>query len=224
VKLKNQVWISNALTSGELSNKLGIRAKYFGHDWEEPTHFVPRKPEEVSKDMQRQSRGETLQREDFPEACYVFDPKRFGQIRDFFFLGGFAAVKGRLAEVLQEANLGAGGLIQIPVFEADKQTELPGPFYALNLTARKDTFRADESVNIDPILTMELAGKELWGQYANANDQIAVSALALEEGPDLWVDPKLKSTLFLSGGLMTAIRQARIKEGYLRLLRCRIVD
>ncbi|MBN9673285.1 hypothetical protein [Roseibium aggregatum] len=174
--------------------------------------------------MQRQSRGETLKREDFPEACYVFDPKRFGEIKDFFFLGGFAAVKGRLAEVLQEADLGAGGLIQVPVFEADKQTELPGPFYALNLTVRKDTFRADESVNLNALRTIERAGMELWQQYANENDQIAVSALALEEGPDLWIDPKLKSTLFLSGALMTAIRQARIKEGYLRLLRCRIVD
>lgn len=222
MKTNKAVWISGALSSGELSNKLGIRSKYYGHDWEEPTHIVPKEPEKVLCDMQRQSRGEILQREDFPEACYVFDPERFNKTKDFFFLGGFAAVKGKLAEVLASVNLGTGGLTRVPVFEADKQTELPGPFYALTIAARENVFEPKDSKHIDPILSIERHGKELWGQYANGDDQIAVKAKALEDGPDLWVDPKLRSTLFLSETLIKAIRQAHIKEGYLRLSRCKI--
>lgn len=222
MKTKKAVWISGALSSGELSNKLGIRSKYYGHDWEEPTHIVPKEPEKVLHDMQRQSRGGILQREDFPEACYVFDPERFNKTKDFFFLGGFAAVKGKLAEVLASVNLGTGGLTRVPVFEADKQTELPGAFYALTIAAREGTFCAAESVNLSSILSMEQHGKELWRQYANGDDQIVVTPTALEDGPDLWVDPKLRSTLFLSETLIKAIRQAHIKEAYLRLSRCKI--
>ncbi|MET1415704.1 hypothetical protein ABVF61_25765 [Roseibium sp. HPY-6] len=223
MKTNKAVWISGALSSGELSNKLGIRSKYYGHDWEEPTHIVPKEPEKVLRDMQRQSRGGDLQREDFPEACYVFDPERFSKTKDFFFLGGFAAVKGKLAEVLASVNLGTGGLTRVPVFEADKQTELPGPFYALTIAAREGTFCAAESVNLRSIFSMEQHGKELWRQFADGDDQIAVTPKALEDGPDLWVDPKLRSTLFLSETLIKAIRQAHMKEGYLRLSRCRVV-
>jgi hypothetical protein len=79
-------------------------------------------------------------------------------------------------------------------------------------------------MHLDPILSSATDGKDLWRSYAEANDEIAVSSAALEEGPDMWIDPKLKSKIFLSGALVKAIRQAKIKEGYLRLLRCRVVD
>jgi len=204
------IWISGALSSGELSNKLGIRAKYFGHDWEAPTHIVPPKPDEVFKNVQRHARGATLEREDFPEACYVFDPKSFRRAKDFFFLGSFAAVKGRLAEVLEDADLGSGGLVQVPVFDMDKKTELKGPFYALNFGTREGMFVPEQSKNIHPILRQEVDRKDLWRSYAEADGEIAVSAKALEEGPDLWVDPRLKSKIFLSGSLVKAIRQAKI--------------
>ncbi|WP_269582885.1 hypothetical protein [Roseibium sp. Sym1] len=82
---------------------------------------------------------------------------------------------------------------------------------------------AEKSENVRPILTQALDGKDLWRSYAEADGEIAVSSKALEEGPDLWVDPRLKSKIFLSGSLVKAIRQAKIKEGYLRLLRCRTV-
>jgi hypothetical protein len=174
--------------------------------------------------MQRQVRGESLRREDFPEACYVFDVMRFKQSKDFFFLGGFAAVKGRLADVLLDADLGSGELVQVPVFEEDKVTELPGPFFVLNFPAREGLLVPEESLHLRSILTLNEDGRDLWRSYAETDGEIAVSAEVLEEGPDLWVDPRLKSKIFLSGSLVKAIRQAKIKEGYLRLLRCRIVD
>ncbi|WP_422375641.1 imm11 family protein [Roseibium sp.] len=220
----SEIWVSSALTNGVLGNKLGIRAKYFGQDWEPPTHKVPPEPDGVFDNMQRQVRGEILRREDLPEACYVFDEKRFKQCKDFFFLGGFAAVKGRLAEVLLDADLGAGKMVQIPVFEEDKVTELPGPYYVLNFVARDRMFLPVESRALETILTMNEDGRDLWDTYSETDGDIAVAAAALDSGPDIWVDPRLKYEIFLSGSLVKAIRQAKIKGGYLRLRRCRIVE
>lgn len=222
--MANEIWISRALTNGELSNKLGIRAKYFGYNWEEPTHIVPPKPDKVSRDLLRQSRGEYLRREDFPEACYVFDPKRFENIKDFFFLGGFAAVKGQLADVIAAAELGTGGLIQIPVFEANKKTQIPGPFFGINFPTRETCVIPKLSRNLDPILSLETDGVELWGNYAECDSDISLSNKALAPGPDLWIDPKLQHTFFVSESLFETMQSVGIDTSYLKLLRCRIVD
>lgn len=222
--MANEIWISNALSNGELSNKLGIGAKYFGYDWEEPTHIVPPKPDKVLRDLQRQSEEDGLEREDFPEACYVFDQKRFRNCKDLFFLGGFAAVKGRLADVLASANLGTGRLVQIPVFEANKKTKIPGPFFAVNFGVLGSTFCPGKSTKIRPILTLERHGKERWRTYANADYEIAVFKQLAEDKIDFWIDPKLRSAIFLSGDLVNTIKEAQISVNYLELLRCRIVD
>jgi len=79
-------------------------------------------------------------------------------------------------------------------------------------------------LHLKSIFSLARHGRDLWRSFAEANDEIAVSSAALEEGPDMWIDPRLSSKIFLSGTLVKAIRQAKIKEGYLRLLRCRIVD
>ena len=53
------------------------------------------------------------------------------------------------------------------------------------------------------------------------DDDAAVSRAALT-GPDVWVDPLLFKSLFLSGPLGDALAEAGMREAF-ALLRCRVV-
>lgn len=217
-----EVWISSVMSNGELGNKLGIREKFYGHDWEEPTHIVPRKPDGVFENMLLHAKGIKLSREIFPEASYIFDEKRFNRSKDFFWAGGFMAIKGKLADVLKTANLGNTELVPYPIYEMDKKTKLPGPFYLLNFGEQKNSFLPHESENVRPFYTVDKDGIELWkAKFEPADNEIAVSALAIE-GPDIWFEPKCMNKIFMSGALAHAIQEARIKVDF-GLAKCRVV-
>lgn len=219
----SDVWVSSVYSDTQLGNKLGIRAKFFGHAWEPPTHNVPRQPEKVGDACSnKHHKGETLTREDFPEASYVFSEKHFKRARDLFYAGGFFAVKGKLAEVLAQFDLGTGGLIPYPIYQEDKVTELEGPFFLINFGAQKQSFLPSESQKVEPFFTLERHGFEVWNAKFGLEDgDIAVSTAALD-GPDLWFEPRLRNKILLSGALVDAIKTARVKVD-LSLTQCRVV-
>ncbi|MEJ8472457.1 hypothetical protein [Roseibium algae] len=203
--MSDEIWVSSVGSNYKLFDKLGIREKHFGQDWALPQfeHGAPTK--EQANNSRRHARGEKLQREEFVEAAYVFDGKRWSRVKDFFAIDGFFAVKGKLAELLKDFDLGQGDLVEFPIYEMDKTTRLTGPFYFLNFGSQKDCFIPDETKDSQLIGRNKKTGIELWGRAIEPMDgDIAVASSALE-GADLWIDPKLIGKIFMSGPLHDAI-------------------
>lgn len=220
-------WVSSVLSNYELGDKLGLRCKYYGHDWEEPTHVVPPKPQGLLDNMNRAVKGENLQRSDFPEASYIFSEKHFeSNVKDFFWVSGFIAVKGKLARILQNFNFGeGGGLIPYPIYQKDKITPHEGEFFLLNFGrgCQKDTFLIEHSnkAEFNPLFTMERHGRETWTTYSKNGDDFALSEGALN-GPDLWFEKKINGCFFVSDRLAKVLNEARLNVDF-RLSKCRIV-
>ena len=220
--MTGEVWISSWMRNSQIGNKLGLSEKYYGEDWGPATYEYPPFSDVLKKARDRHYKGQALERTDFPEALYVFNEKHFKRVGDLFAAGPFYAVKGRLAEVLSQFDLGGGGLIPLPIYQADKVTPVEGEFFLLNFGARKQSFLPEKSRRVEPLLTMELDGKEVWSAKFGLKDgEIAVSSAALE-GADLWMEPTLWKEVFLSGRLVEAIRAAKVTTD-LWLARCRIV-
>ena len=101
----DQVWISGVMSNGELGNKLGLRHKWFGEPWEAPYlyHHVPKRNEKVFAAVLKHAAGQTLKREEMPEASAVYDMSLFERVKDVLFIGAFLGVKGRVAEVLSNS-------------------------------------------------------------------------------------------------------------------------
>lgn len=219
----NDVWVSSIFSNYELGTKLGIRHKFYGHKWELPTHTVPTIPKKYHDALSnRHVKGETLEREDFPEASYVFSEKHFNRTRDLFYAGGFFAVKGKLAEVLSRFDLGTGGLIPYPIYQEDRTTPLEGPFFLINFGSQKQSFLSQESRKVEPFFTLERHGVEEWAAKFGLEDgDIAVSTAA-REGADLWFEPRLRNMILMSGALVNAIEAARVKVD-LGMTQCRVV-
>lgn len=228
--MTGSVWVSSVMRNHHLWNRQGIREKFYGEDWAPPTFQLGVPSKQVLHAHMRHNRGETLQRTDFPEASYVFAEGNWKRVGDLFSAGTFFAVKGRLAEVLKDFDLGDGGLIEFPVYEADKTTRLPGPFYLLNFGAIKDSFVPAESqsrvgekvVGLRSRRELERDGYELWAAYGLADGDIAVTRDALE-GADLWFERKLENQIFMSGRLHDAIVAAKVRTKF-DFAQARIID
>ncbi|WP_306146384.1 MULTISPECIES: hypothetical protein [unclassified Roseibium] len=220
--MADEIWVSSVSSNYLLGNKLGIREKFFGQDWA-PQQFEQDAltPEQLAN-VNRSSQGEKLEREEFVEAAYVFDHRRWSRVKDLFWVSGFLAVKGKLAELLKDFDLGGGELVEFPIFEMDKTTQLSGPFYFLNFGSQKDCFVPRESQRVSFLARNKKTGQELWaGSITPEDGDVAVSTSALV-GADLWVDPKLSGKIFMSGPLHDAIEAAKLKIDF-RFARARIV-
>lgn len=223
----DQVWISEVMSNGNLGNKVGLRQKWFQEPWEAPyvNHRVPEKSRRVFEGICRHSDGHTAKLEDMPEASAVYSASDFRRVKDVFFLGGFFAVKGKIAEVLSSFDFGpGGGLVPHTIYEADEKTPLPGPFYILNFGPRKDCFLPYESTGLIQSVVNAGSGQVRWFVDFTNDGDVAVSPAALE-GSDLWMCPGVGGRIFTSGRLVNALKATLAPSVLteLRLHRCRVV-
>lgn len=224
----DQVWVSEVMTNNELGDRLGMRTKWFGQPWEAPyvRHMVPIASDQLLATLRKHAEGHTMMREEMPEASAVYSMSHFKQARDVFFVGGFLAVKGKVANVLSGFDFGAGGgLVPYTIYEADEKTPLPGPYYIVNFGPMKDCFLPQASTNIEKIGVHHQTGITHWSvQYLKDGD-VAVSPAALF-GADLWMCPGVDSLVFMSNRLVEALRAVLSDAMFaaFRLSRCRVVE
>jgi hypothetical protein len=228
IRMTGQVWISEVMSNGVLGNKLGLRQKWFGEPWEAPyvQHRVPKKSEKVFAAVLKHAAGQTMKREELPEASAVYSMSHFKRAKDVFFVGAFLAAKGKVAEVLSKFDFGVGGgLVPHTIYEADEKTPLPGPFYIVNFGPSKDCFLPDASTNIEKMGVDRQTGQTVWSLLYLKDGDIAVSSAALA-GSDLWMCPGIsQGRIFMSHRLVEALRStlsdADIDD--FELHRCRVL-
>ncbi|WP_068319010.1 hypothetical protein [Polycladidibacter hongkongensis] len=82
---------------------------------------------------------------------------------------------------------------------------LPGPFYFINWGSQKHSFLPEESKGVRATARNKETGFHRWrAAIEPKHGDIAVSADALQ-GADLWIEPLLRSKIFMSGQLHDAI-------------------
>lgn len=144
-----------------------------------------------------------------------------GKLPDLFFAGSSWIVSRRLANVLRLFDFGAGGLEPVAAFDKDRQIPLPGDYLSWTFPNVKRAFLADQSTNLRnfvPGVFTTLA--------AIADGDLVCSQDALA-GPDVWLDPSLYGSIFLSDRLMTALVEAGLSEqfqGPIGLKKCRVAS
>lgn len=215
-------WISDMMSRYSFF-KSGLRSKYFGEDWAPARHEKSLPGEGVRSAIKRHAAGFALQRDEMLEAAAVFDEKSFQQLHDTFAVGGFYAVKGRLAELLLRLDLAPGGLIPFTIFEADLVTPRNGEFFLLNFGARKNTVLPEQSQNVVEFAVDPASGTQIWEVNSWMKDgDVALSSAALD-GADLWFEEVLDHKIFVSDALAETLQQAELADDW-HLKQCRIVE
>ena len=175
----------------------------------------------VVQSINRYTRGEPLAREEFPEAAAVWDEKSFKRAKDIFSVGGFYRVKGQLAEVLSHFDLGEGGLIPFPIYQADLAPPYPGEFFLLNFGCIKNTILIEQYEDAKRFVVDKESGLQIWHiNRSKPESDVVLSPRALE-GPDLWFEEVVHNKIFLSNALGQALLDIGMGD-VVRLTRCRI--
>ncbi len=128
-------------------------------------------------------------------------------------------VSARLAKVLRDFDLGVGTLTPVSAFGRDRATPLAGTYLSWTFNLVKRAFLPDRSNNLRPFVRTVSSVRALI-----QDDDIACSPAALV-GPDVWIDPGLYGSIFLSDRLVEALTTANLARpfnGPDRLTRCRI--
>lgn len=196
----------------QIGQKPGVRAKYFGRDWEAAQFDTPLPPEHVFDAIDKVTDGIPLTREELPEAASVWNEKAFARKKDLFAVGGFYAVKGKTAEIMAQFDFGEGGLVPMPLYGPDLKTPWPEPCWWINFGASKNCLVAAESKDLSPVGRRDKPAEEqLWSYFGAREDgSIAVTPAALS-GADLWTERQLRRVIFMSGRLRNALLAAKVR-------------
>ena len=227
------VWISDIMSDYQIGSKQGLRWKFPGGAWSEPTHIMPPATEESAAWQSRYDAGFRLEAHEIPEGLAIWDKKSFAKTGDLFTAKGMYAVKPALAEVLSSFDLGEGGLTPLTIYEGDLVTPVNSEYWLLHLGARKDTFLPEQSnkegyrIRSGGIAKRSgpgfTEGVEYWEIASFIQDgDVAVSTSATV-GADLWAEERVPKKLFLSGPLAKALFEAKLKKIDFRLKQCRVV-
>ena len=138
-------------------------------------------------------------------------------------INGYPVISEAAAAVIGKFDLGGGALYPIDgAFQSDRATPIEGEYFCRVFGNQKHAFQPEESPDKRPF------GVKVDGEYRRWNlpivpkdDGLAVSAIAVE-GPDVWVDPLLFKSVFLSSRLAEAVDLAGLGKTF-RLFRCRVV-
>jgi hypothetical protein len=215
------VWMSSVYSNYLLGNKSGVRNKYFGLPWTPAEFKLGLLPSNIHEAMNRNANGFPAAREDMPEAAAVWEPKRFKQQKDIFALAGYFVITGELVELFSTMDLGNGGLVPLPFFEADLVTPLDQKFYLLNVGARKAALLPEQCEDLQKFILDRETGQQLWEVNRLQPEAVIKLSRRALEGPDLWADENVYGNIFLSERLGSALLKTRQGKDW-KLCRCQV--
>lgn len=219
--MSSRTWVSNT-RNFVFGDKQGLRAKFFDEEWEPAQFEILPYSEAVRAARERHHLGKTLTRRELPEALAVWNPIQFGKVGALFYGGPFYAVREPLAEVLSRFDLGSGGLVPVPVLQADLSTPVEGRYFMLNFGAEKNSICVNESINLKKHYVEKNTGKTVWmPRFCLSDGDLVVSSAALS-GPDIWHEPAIGRAIFFSDQLAHAVKLA-VPDFDFELCECRCV-
>jgi hypothetical protein len=202
------VWISGMMADSEL---VLMVSNDMGRD----------NPEKFQEALRLLRKGQPVPAEMCPNRIWVDkDIKDLTNVPDLFSADGYYTVSERAANILGQFDLGGGALYPVRegVYGNDNQTRIPGEYFTWVFGNVKTAFLPEVTPEKLPF---GVAGIR-WNMPVLMKDgDIAVSSAALE-GPNVWMEPNLMRSVFLSGPLGQALSDGGLAKAF-RLKTCRVI-
>jgi hypothetical protein len=204
---KQIVWASNAMINPAMLRPF--------------THSFGDERLEFTAQCQRENKsGKSMGPDCFPAEIYVAKDANtnYEKLPHLFFGFGYWVVSGAAAEVMRKFDLGGGNLYPTKVFRKDRKTPIGDTWYCLNFGNVKKAYVGG---GVDPTPHIKMPYLYHIPPTILKDSDYTLNSAALA-GPDIWVDPQIGSTFFVSDALAKALKDAGV-AGPFGLKKCRIV-
>lgn len=209
--MDQHVWISKLLSDSELITFL-------------TADIVEVNVERAIEGLKLLTPGKPVPRELCPRQIWNDEGRKaWTHLPDVSIVNGWPIVSESAEAVFRSFDLGEGALYPLEgAYQSDRSTRIPGDYFCWTFGNQKTAFLPHESPDKQPF------GVKVDGDYLRWNmpvvhhdGQLAVSGAALD-GPDVWVDPLLFKSVFLSAPLGDALEEQGLRKAF-RLSRCRVI-
>jgi hypothetical protein len=166
-------------------------------------------------------RGDPVSREEYPSMIFAIYPNRtHARQPDLFNTVRGTVVSEATAEVLRQMDLGQTRLFPVTLYQHDRTTPVEGTYHFLHIAEHKRALLPAQSSG----LNKPYDNKDLWTFFGTEikDDDLMLDASALS-GVDLWLDPSLRRSVFMSDRLAQALKAAKLSKRF-GLRRCRTAD
>ena len=200
VKMNDYVWVSNALAEVSLIGKL--ETDIWVND--QPSAILAQKANE---------QGQPVAQEMCPRRVWGDDQAPFFEkLPDLISAQAHWIVSARAADILGQFDLGQGALYPISegVFQADNVTPVMGDYFTWNFGATKTGLVPDRSQGLRPA---GISGRVFKCPWKMSDECVCVSANVTSDS-DVWLDPALFQSLFLSRELGDALDNAKLRKAF----------
>jgi hypothetical protein len=165
--------------------------------------------------------GEPLTSEHFPPEIFVKKDAKtnYEKLDDLFFAGSYWIVSGAVADIFTHFDLGKGNVYPTKVFRKDRITPIGDRWFCLNFGNVKLAYLGEGGEDRTPYIPKPFI------RHATpcplTDNVLALNSEALV-GPDIWVDPQIYDTFFVSDQLAGALKNARVARPF-GLKKCKIL-
>ncbi len=196
--MSNVVWVSRAIMDSSLIIKLDADIVFEDE------------PRAIKAGRAIQA-GEPLDQDWFPKRIWAdADAGDLGALPDLFCVNGYWVVTKRCADLLLQFDLGNGALYPVEIFQQDRITPVIGKYFNLSFGNQKNALVQSQS----PKLRDSDLGNDTWLlPFVLRDGDITVSTRALE-GPDLWIDTRVRRAIFGSDRLAKALKVAGLSKAF----------
>ncbi|OJU68089.1 MAG: hypothetical protein BGN93_05260 [Acinetobacter sp. 39-4] len=170
--------------------------------------------------------GRKLDPEIIPNILYAHNIAKNVKLPAFFRVNSGIIISESCAEILKKFRLGETGLYPLSFFDIQLNESVNDQtYYFLNIAELRSYLRPEDCIKKMRKQTYtQHQGYQLFNLYDGfyADNAIAIAKEAVECDVDLWRDPELKSSIFISDALKDALDAEQLSQDWQFFL-CKLV-
>lgn len=170
-----------------------------------------------------QRMGGYIPKENMPTQLYLMPDSETPTFNEAFFriATGMFVVNQKCYDIMVQSKLGKTHFSQVSFYDIQTQAKLTDvPYYFINLAESHQFFDNQNSLGVSK--NRYMPNSPIRWIRNTKNDDIIVSKEALTVDVDMWFDPFLYNSVFLSDNLVQTLFKAGFTQKELGLVRCQV--
>lgn len=168
--------------------------------------------------------GEYIKEKNMPTQVYLEPAENLPKVNEVAFqiINGYLVVNKACYDVMTQFNLGKTHFSEVKIINLETNTKATEqPYYFINIAETREFLDSENSTGVRKSRNRASDSPVRFISDPKSNE-IKLHNSVVNESIDLWHDPHLVRSLFLSNKMVNALFDAGIKESDLGLVRCSV--